>query len=85
MTMRKLALSAALAAGVLTGPAFAQQPQDQQKGYPAGGLGDAWFQNQPSTAGINNGYDPQAQTYTVPGTPPYTVPADPRRANSPRY
>lgn len=83
--MRKLAFFAAIAIGVVAAPAFAQQPQEQQKGYPAGGLGDAWFQNQPSTQGINNGYDAQAQTYTVPGTPPYMVPADPRRANTPRY
>ena len=36
------------------------------------------MQNQPSSIGITNGYDPQAQTYLIPGNPPYRVPASPR-------
>jgi hypothetical protein len=33
------------------------------------------MQNQPSSICITNGYDPQAQTYLIPGNPPYRVPA----------
>jgi hypothetical protein len=36
------------------------------QGYPAGGLGDAWAQDQPSSVGINNGYDPSTETYMIP-------------------
>jgi hypothetical protein len=36
------------------------------QGYPAGGLGDAWAQDQPSSIGINNGYDSSTETYMVP-------------------
>lgn len=72
MKMRRMILSAS-ALGVLAGTAFAE-PQP----YPAGGFGDAWFQDQPSSIRITNGYDPQTQTYLIPGNPPYTVPANPR-------
>lgn len=70
--MSKVLLLAGIAFGVLAGPTLAE-PQ----GYPIGGTGDAWFQNQPSSIGISNGYDAQAQTYVIPGNPPYTVPANP--------
>ena len=59
------------ALGIPTDTAFAE-PQP----HPVGGLGDAWFQDQPSSIGITNGYDPQAQTYLIPGNPPYTIPAN---------
>jgi hypothetical protein len=39
---------------VLTSQAFAEAQV-----YPVGGLGDAWMQNQPSSIGITNGYDPR--------------------------
>ena len=71
--MSKVALFSAAALTVLTTQAFAEA-----KLYPVGGLGDAWMQNQPSSIGITNGYDPQAQTYLIPGNPPYRVPASPR-------
>jgi hypothetical protein len=60
--------------GILAGAVSAEP----QQGYPVGGLGDAWLQNQPSSLGINNGYDAHTQTYLVPGNPTYRVPADPR-------
>jgi hypothetical protein len=78
--MSKVALFFAVPFGVLA--AFAQP-----KSYAVGGFGDAWFQNQPSSLGITNGYDPQAQTYTIPGNPAYTVPVNPRfqgRSATPR-
>jgi hypothetical protein len=71
--MSKVALFSATALTVLTTQAFAEA-----KVYPVGGFGDAWMQNQPSSIGITNGYDPQAQTYLIPGNPPYRVPASPR-------
>jgi hypothetical protein len=36
------------------------------KAYPVGGLGDAWAQDQPSSIGISNGYDPSTGTYIIP-------------------
>ena len=59
--------------GLLTASCAFAGPVEPQQGYPIGGLGDAWFQNQSTSIGISNGYDPQKQTYTVPGNPPYTV------------
>ncbi|MEA2842094.1 MAG: hypothetical protein QOF41_3424 [Methylobacteriaceae bacterium] len=55
-----LALSA-VALAMLSTQAFAQM-----QAYPAGGLGDAWAQDQPSSIGINNGYDPNTGTYIIP-------------------
>jgi hypothetical protein len=65
--MKKVLFIAALMFLVPSSQAFAES-----------GFGDAWFQDQPRSLGISNGYDPQMQTYTVPGNPPYTVPAKPR-------
>jgi hypothetical protein len=59
--MRYLAAISAVALATLSSQAFAQM-----QGYPAGGLGDAWAQDQPSSIGINNGYDPSTETYMVP-------------------
>ena len=70
--MTYIALIAVLAVAVLAGEAMAQG-----RGYPVGGFGDAWMQDQPSSVGIDNGYDAQNQTYLVPGNPPYRVPANP--------
>ena len=56
--MRKVALFTAVAFIVLTTQALAEAQV-----YPVGGFGDAWMQNQPSSIGITNGYDPQSQTY----------------------
>jgi hypothetical protein len=42
--------------------------------YPAGGLGDAWAQDQPSSIGINNGYDPNTGTYIIPHSGGRTTP-----------
>ena len=81
--MSKIILFSATALGLLVGTASAE-PQH----YPVGGLGDAWFQDQPSSVGITNGYDPLTQTYLVPGNPPYSIPANPhlqgRAAATPR-
>jgi spermidine/putrescine-binding protein len=38
----------------------------QTQNYPVGGLGDAWAQDQPSSIGINNNYDPSTETYIIP-------------------
>jgi hypothetical protein len=65
--MKKVLFVAALAFPVPSSQAFAES-----------GFGDAWFQDQPRSLGISNGYDLQVQTYMVPGNPPYTVPANPR-------
>jgi hypothetical protein len=68
--------------GIVAGSACAE-PQP----HPVGGLGDAWFQDQPSSVGITNGYDPLTQTYLIPGNPPYRIPANPQlqdRAATPR-
>jgi hypothetical protein len=59
--MRYLAAISAVALATLSSQAFAQM-----QGYPAGGLGDAWAQDQPSSIGINNGYDPSTETYMIP-------------------
>jgi hypothetical protein len=59
--MRYLAAISAVALATLSSQAFAQM-----QGYPAGGLGDAWAQDQPSSIGINNGYDPSTETYRIP-------------------
>jgi hypothetical protein len=59
--MRYLAAISAVAFAMLSSQAFAQM-----QGYPAGGLGDAWAQDQPSSIGINNGYDSSTKTYMVP-------------------
>jgi hypothetical protein len=59
--MRYLAAISTVAFAMLASQAFAQM-----QGYPAGGLGDAWAQDRPSSSGINNGYDPSTETYRVP-------------------
>jgi hypothetical protein len=56
-----IAAISAVALSMLSTQAFAQR-----QGYPAGGLGDAWAQDQPSSIGIDNGYDPSTQTYIIP-------------------
>jgi hypothetical protein len=59
--MKYILAISAVAFAMLSTQAFAQR-----QGYPAGGLGDAWAQDQPSSIGINNGYDPSTETYTIP-------------------
>jgi hypothetical protein len=59
--MRYLAVISAAALATLSTQAFAQT-----RNYPVGGLGDAWAQDQPSSIGINNGYDPSTETYIIP-------------------
>ena len=50
--MKYIAVISAVAFATLAGQAFAQN-----QGNPVGGLGDARAQDQPSSVGINNGYD----------------------------
>ena len=50
--MKYFAAISAVAFAVLAGPALAQN-----QGNPVSGLGDAKAQDQPSSVGINNGYD----------------------------
>jgi hypothetical protein len=59
--MRYIAAISAVAFAMLSSQAFAQM-----QGYPAGGLGDAWAQDQPSSIGINNGYESSTETYMIP-------------------
>jgi hypothetical protein len=59
--MKYILAISAVAFAMLSTQAFAQM-----QGYPAGGLGDAWAQDQPSSIGIDNGYDPATQTYIIP-------------------
>ena len=59
--MKYLAAISAAALAMLSSEAFAQP-----RNYPVGGLGDAWAQDQPSSIGINNGYDPSTETYVIP-------------------
>jgi hypothetical protein len=59
--MRNLAAILAAALATVSTQAFAQT-----QNYPVGGLGDAWAQDQPSSIGINNGYDPSTETYIIP-------------------
>jgi hypothetical protein len=68
-------LTAALA---VVPPSAFSQPQN----YPAGGLGDAWVQDQPTSIGINNGYDPSTGTYTVPHSEGRSTTAMPPRYES---
>jgi hypothetical protein len=59
--MKYILTISAVALAMFSTEAFAQM-----QGYPAGGLGDAWAQDQPSSIGIDNGYDPSTQTYIIP-------------------
>jgi hypothetical protein len=59
--MRYVAGISAAALVMLATQAFAQT-----QNYPTGGLGDAWAQDQPSSIGITNGYDPSTGTYRIP-------------------
>jgi hypothetical protein len=54
---------------MLSSQAFAQT-----QNYPTGGLGDAWAQDQPSSIGITNGYDPNTGTYIIPHSGGRTTP-----------
>jgi len=45
---------------------FSSQVFAQTQNYPVGGFGDAWAHDQPSSIGINNGYDPSTETYIIP-------------------
>jgi hypothetical protein len=59
--MKYVAAISAVAFAMVSGQAFAQT-----QNYPTGGLGDAWAQDQPSSIGITNGYDPSTGTYMIP-------------------
>jgi hypothetical protein len=62
--MKYLAAISALAFTMLAGQALAQN-----QGNPVSGLGDAKAQDEPSSVGINNGYNPPIGAYpgVVPG------------------
>ena len=62
--MKYLAAISAAAFTVLTGQALAQN-----QGSPVSGLGDAKAQDQPSSIGINNGYNPPVGAYPAPIAP----------------
>jgi hypothetical protein len=53
--MKYIGFISAVAFAMLAGQALAQN-----QGNPVGGLGDARAQDQPSSVGINNGYDTRA-------------------------
>jgi len=53
--MKYVAVISAVALATLAGSALAQN-----QGNPVSGLGDARAQDQPSSVGINNGYDTRA-------------------------
>ena len=75
--MRSIAIISAVALSMLAGQALAQN-----QGSPVGGLGDARAQDQPSSVGINNGYDPRivAPAPVAPGLEGRsTAPRNPRR------
>ncbi|MBV8849077.1 MAG: hypothetical protein JOZ16_05775 [Methylobacteriaceae bacterium] len=55
--MKSTAIISAAAFLILAGSAFAQN-----EGNPVSGLGDARAQDQPSSVGINNGYDTRSVT-----------------------
>jgi hypothetical protein len=59
--MTYLAAISAVALAMLSSEALAQT-----RNYPVGGFGDAWAQDQPSSIGIDNGYDPSTETYIIP-------------------
>jgi hypothetical protein len=46
----------------------------QREGYPAGGLGDSWAQDQPSSIGITRSYDPNTGPYIIPHSGGRTTP-----------
>ena len=75
--MKTIAIVSAAAVLMLAGQALAQN-----QGSPVGGLGDARAQDQPSSVGINNGYDPRIVA-PVPANPGLegrsTAPRNPRR------
>jgi hypothetical protein len=48
---------------------FAGQALAQNEGSPVSGLGDAKAQDEPSSVGINNGYNPPVGAYPAPITP----------------
>jgi hypothetical protein len=56
--MKYLAAISALAFTMLAGQALAQN-----QGNPVSGLGDAKAQDEPSSVGINNGYNPPIGAY----------------------
>jgi hypothetical protein len=59
--MRYVAAISAVAFAVLSGQALAQT-----QGYPVGGLGDAQAQDEPTSQGFNNGYNPPVGMYPAP-------------------
>jgi hypothetical protein len=54
----------------------------QTQNYPVGGFGDAWAQDQPSSIGIDNGYDPSTETYIIPHSAGRRTTAMPSRYQS---
>jgi hypothetical protein len=62
--MKYFAAISAIAFTLLAGQALAQN-----QGSPVSGLGDAKAQDQPSSIGINNGYNPPAGAYPAPIAP----------------
>jgi hypothetical protein len=58
---------AAISAVVLT--MLAGQALAQNEGSPVSGLGDAKAQDEPSSVGINNGYNPPVGAYPAPAVP----------------
>jgi hypothetical protein len=62
--MKYLAAISAAAFTLLAGQALAQN-----QGSPVSGLGDAKAQDQPSSIGINNGYNPPVGAYPAPIAP----------------
>jgi hypothetical protein len=62
--MKYIAAISAVAFALLAGPALAQN-----EGSPVSGLGDAKAQDEPSSVGINNGYNPPVGAYPAPIAP----------------
>jgi hypothetical protein len=59
--MKSIAIISAAALALLASQALAQN-----QGSPVSGLGDARAQDQPSSVGINNGYDPRTAVSPAP-------------------
>jgi hypothetical protein len=62
--MKYMAAISAVAFTMLAGQALAQN-----EGNPVSGLGDAKAQDEPSSVGINNGYNPPIGAYPAPIAP----------------
>lgn len=76
--MKYVVVISAAALAILSTQAFAQIGN-----YPVGGFGDAWAQDQPSSIGIDNGYDPNTETYIIPHSGGRRTTAMPPRHESP--